>query len=526
MYGIYRFLPKCFASANLKPIAGSITTPDNSTLEAVEALRKADIKTASQRKEENSIAETPFLAAKPKDQSIFTKQDKLSPANNDANPREESQRKLANAPKDGEVTKAIDEVKSKRKKSGTFSNDMKDSKSGSRPYALAVDEVAEHQTKDESAETLEQNTSIAKSVELEDTDDEDSDEVSESPVIPATDSPEDALLRKQMLQYSLDEVGAIVAEMDLDDTDSELSYTDEDGDDHYDSSADDENEKSSRTTKSIINEKYQKEMLELEQKLNAKMLQNVGPEPYKWVQNDRTRTRLSAADLAAQSTSERPRTVKQKGVRFAEELDISNAQQDNNAKHKLIVRNDLDDRPIVDTLDERPVCHVTTNLIPNAKQKISRFKTARAQGQQVSTATETDRNAPVVHGSSLPTENTPTNYAASLLSPFFSSTISSHDHRSRRVPEGPVGRIQSDTLVEHPPQGETSQPGPEPDELDPDLLHQVALHYHRTQNRMLQQKGEFALENGEDEEEGMMMEYEGGKKMSRFKAARLARLGK
>jgi unconventional prefoldin RPB5 interactor 1 len=63
----------------------------------------------------------------------------------------------------------------------------------------------------------------------------------------------------------------------------------------------------------------------------------------------------------------------------------------------------------------------------------------------------------------------------------------------------------------------------EPDELDPHLLHQeVATEYHKMRNTMIQKQGGFMRE--EESEIVPFTEEEGGpKKMSRFKAARLAR---
>ena len=63
----------------------------------------------------------------------------------------------------------------------------------------------------------------------------------------------------------------------------------------------------------------------------------------------------------------------------------------------------------------------------------------------------------------------------------------------------------------------------EPDEMDPQLLHQeVATEYHRMRNRMIQRQGGFMME--EESKIIPLTEEEGGpKKVSRFKAARLAR---
>ena len=63
----------------------------------------------------------------------------------------------------------------------------------------------------------------------------------------------------------------------------------------------------------------------------------------------------------------------------------------------------------------------------------------------------------------------------------------------------------------------------EPDDLEPHLVHQeVATEYHKMRNRMIQRQGGFA--RGDESEIVPFTEEEGGpKKMSRFKAARLAK---
>ena len=64
----------------------------------------------------------------------------------------------------------------------------------------------------------------------------------------------------------------------------------------------------------------------------------------------------------------------------------------------------------------------------------------------------------------------------------------------------------------------------EPDDFDPAILQQeIRTEYYRTRNRMIQKQGGFM--KNDEEENGIIpfSEEEGGpKKMSRFKAARLA----
>ncbi|MBE7180396.1 MAG: hypothetical protein INR71_04150, partial [Terriglobus roseus] len=73
--------------------------------------------------------------------------------------------------------------------------------------------------------------------------DENDAEIGSLPVVPLDDeSPEDAALRREMTQYALGEVGAIVAEMDLDDGDLDVDAEDDDGLQPSDDDGDDDGE--------------------------------------------------------------------------------------------------------------------------------------------------------------------------------------------------------------------------------------------------------------------------------------------
>lgn len=84
-------------------------------------------------------------------------------------------------------------------------------------------------------------------------------------------------------------------------------------------------------------------------------------------------------------------------------------------------------------------------------------------------------------------------------------------------------------VIERPFMTSTSSSKPnEPDEYDPALIHQeVMTEYHRMRNHVIQRQGGFNARD-EDEESGEvpLTEAEGGpRKLSRFKAARLGKLG-
>lgn len=91
------------------------------------------------------------------------------------------------------------------------------------------------------------------------------------PVIPTDESPEDAALRKDMLQYGLNEVGAVVAELNLEDG---SDWSDEDYED-ADSGTDDEDE-FGRSRGRVVDDDMRQRMIELEERLGVRMMENVG----------------------------------------------------------------------------------------------------------------------------------------------------------------------------------------------------------------------------------------------------------
>jgi unconventional prefoldin RPB5 interactor 1 len=81
------------------------------------------------------------------------------------------------------------------------------------------------------------------------------------------------------------------------------------------------------------------------------------------------------------------------------------------------------------------------------------------------------------------------------------------------------------TVVERPA---AADPG-EPDDMDETLLYQAAaVEYNRLRNQMIQKQGGFTEQDGAiDSETGLVPldeELGGPKRMSKFKAARLAKL--
>ncbi|KAI4940282.1 hypothetical protein J4E86_011087 [Alternaria arbusti] len=315
-------------------------------------------------------------------------------------------------------------------------------------------------------------------------------------IIPDDESVEEAELRRQMLQYGMSEVGQIVAELDLDQPTA--SYSDEEDDDDYgdyDTEDDEEEDEYGRSTKPVITEDYRKQMMELEKKLGARMLENVGPESGKPSLEDHIgdiRTMKVKSDdqfdesMASPATTPAPvdtKESKKKGVRFADDLDISEAPkpvQEPVGAARLPIRSTT---TISDTIVERSAIPAAP-IEPPKPAKVSRFKSARA-------ATNTPPQM-------LPTPPVP---------------------EASPVPSGPAGRTLATTITEHAPLPSEPQA---PDEFDPVLLdREIKAEYHKARNRFIQRQGGFKATE-EDEESPIVEERDGKtKKVSRFMAARL-----
>jgi unconventional prefoldin RPB5 interactor 1 len=346
---------------------------------------------------------------------------------------------------------------------------------------------------------------------------------SEPPVIPADESPEDAALRREMLQYGMSEVGAVVAELNLEDG---SDWTDDGYDQDEISSTDDEDEYG-RSTGHIVDEELRQRMIELEEKLGVRMIENIGKKAsdYEIVKEGIGRVTINDGEENVvpktgsedksrdDSTSQPTSTSVKKSVRFSEDLDISSAPKSPTSpaptvnKPKLLA-------PVTDIV-ERTVPEQADGPIP--QKKTSRFKLARSSPSG-------NLNGPLATPSNSQTISNLLLHPAKPISPKpFSTPIpfSPAIDQDRTVPTGPEGKTLAATVVERdiPPNTTIA----EPDELNPQLLHQeVATEYHKMRNRMIYKQGGFVKE--EEGEIVSFTEEEGGpKKMSRFKAARLSR---
>ena len=369
---------------------------------------------------------------------------------------------------------------------------------------------------------------------------DDSDDSLSDTVLPE-EPPEDAALRRQMLKYGMEEVGSIVAQIDLDEGESTPPYSDDDNDSDvdYDDTTDEDEDHFGRTKKRVVGDGYREQMLELERKLNAKIMENVGPHadvPVAGsIEAEKDREEQPAALSVASNRADEIVAPRKKGVRFAESLDISQAPSTKfDTTTKASFKESFNpDRPIADSIVERTVPATSTSSAHSKPKKVSRFKATRSEGVPTpssgtnpsTTAAKTLFDTPSHTTISSPTSGsdpTSENQPPSRPTP---TTI-----RPPPIPSGPPGKIQSSILIERPPPKTTTEVA-EPDEFDPALMHQeLAVEYHRLRNRMIQRNGGFVQEEEEPAETPIVDDEEeqqhlaGGKKMSLFKAARLGML--
>lgn len=194
----------------------------------------------------------------------------------------------------------------------------------------------------------------------------------QQPVMPPNESPEDAALRRQMIQYNMTEVNNIVAEMDLDDEASDASYSDAGSEDiPDDNSLDGDEDKFGRTKRRVLTDEYLTEMRALEQRLNAKALQNVGPNAplnASTPASSHRKEEQPPLQPASNRANKSPKPPATKAVRFAEELDIqpSPPPPTNSPPPTLSKTPAPPDTTHANTIVERPYSPNANNTTPPA----------------------------------------------------------------------------------------------------------------------------------------------------------------
>ncbi|KAI4246515.1 MAG: hypothetical protein L6R40_001878 [Gallowayella cf. fulva] len=341
-----------------------------------------------------------------------------------------------------------------------------------------------------------------------------------SPVIPSNESSEDAALRREMLRYHMDEVGAVVAEMHLDeDEQSDRSNSEDPNDENQrqHSSDEDENDWGMSTNRALSND-YIKEMQALEHKLKAKSMQNIGPSAdiETILQAEKNLEIGPDGNPIKQSPSSLDQS--RKAVRFAKALDVqerpSSPKSVNSSQPRVKKAVGPGHADIVER--QTPASHSPTATAPRSKKKASRIRSSLPPDPRAVAALQ--------HPPPLQMQVSNGNPIKTPSLPAFTPPAT-----PKMAPTGPPGRTHTPNVIERPYNGASdTERASEPDEFDAALLQQeLTMDYHRTRNRMIQRQGGFVAteeENEREEAEGPLVD-EKGKKISRFKAARLQALG-
>ncbi|KAI0109131.1 Prefoldin subunit-domain-containing protein [Nemania sp. FL0031] len=374
----------------------------------------------------------------------------------------------------GTTTAALKPKQTPKKKSVTFTEDTKEASEASPSNAVQRLEELYRQAKDQ-------------------------ENIISDPIMPADESPEDAELREDMIRYNKEtmmyEMAPIVAELQLEEgsDDDDWNYDDSEDDE------DDDEDQWGRSTSGVVDDDYRREMLELKERLSKKTFgdQEAASDEDDEFAEGIGRITIKQENISSTENSSKIPTVKEdviaeppsktegeKTVRFASSLDIAETSP-SAAQTKPPPSQQPEVDPLSDVV-ERQAPKITKTTSTTGR-KPSRFRKERANDVP---ATQTLPIAP-----EKPADTT------------------------RYAPSGPEGQTLAAAILEHEPSNEVK----EPDELDANLLHQqVTEEYYKMRNKMISRHGGFLKENTDpiqplEEEEG------GPKRVSRFKAARLAK---
>ncbi|KAL4730642.1 hypothetical protein ACLX1H_002680 [Fusarium chlamydosporum] len=306
--------------------------------------------------------------------------------------------------------------------------------------------------------------------------------------IPDDEDEEDAKLRQMMLEYS-GEVGAVVAELQLEEGDSD-DYEEEYSDEGFDEDEDDDQEdKYGRYTGRVVTDDYRERMLELEKKLGIKSRFTEQPEDKdaesssdeadgdkeegigRIVVKPTGATTTAAPPTSASASKPAPTksNIKEKqpesingkkGVRFASSLDIAPESEPTSlpVREAPVIEKEPIVEPLSDIVERSTSAKPsdTTNTKPTRRP--SRFKKAR----------DTIPAGPLDVPATFIDQDRPT------------------------APTGPAGTTLADTLVER----ESTKAAQPPDEFDDELiLQEVADEHHKLRKKFIQREGGFLKED-------------------------------
>jgi unconventional prefoldin RPB5 interactor 1 len=224
------------------------------------------------------------------------------------------------------------------------------------------------------------------------------------------ESIDDAAPSTGVIRQNLNDLGPVVAELDLEEEEDEEEWSEDDDDDAFE-----ENEYGMNNIRDQMEEEYIREMEALAKKHGMK---NIGPNPTV-LQEYVPKSVLSKPKSGTLTTTENQIPIpsltrdedskpkKAKGVRFAENLDISPQPTNTTVRSSSTIEKDAPFKDIPAPLGdvvEKPF--VTTSSIPaieNPTKRVSRFKSAKMATTGASTASpgvKGGRNLP--HGNASP----------------------------------------------------------------------------------------------------------------------------
>lgn len=352
----------------------------------------------------------------------------------------------------------------------------------------------------------------------------------EPPVTAVQESPEEAKLRREMLQYGIDEVGAIVAELEMDEEGSEMSIDE----DEYEFVTDDEEEEDEfGRSHTVLSEDYHQQMRQLEAKLNARRMWNMGKDAQVLPEDVQEEIEQPSAETVAQpeesidshSKNKKPK----KRVAFANDIDIAPAPEASEVP--VAEKRTLPPQPDVPVLSDSIVertdrTQETRPSAADAPKKVSRFKSARSTAStddaagQSSTQSQSklskfaETRSARKQTNAIPSKTPPQLFPATPQEPKpFSTPI--NDTPPSPSPGPPEGRTLADNLVER--EVTPGAAAPEPDELNEEIhRREIASDFYRARNRMIQQQGGFTAE-----QEIEPLDTDDQPRISKFRAARM-----
>lgn len=334
----------------------------------------------------------------------------------------------------------------------------------------------------------------------------------------ASDEPEDAALRAQMLSYSMSELGAVVAELNLEESGDYYGYEDYTDDEGYS----EEEDSYGRTSEKVVTESYRREMERLQQVVKER------------------ETRMST------NKNLQPNAAKagKKGVRFSEELDVQDAPKPAVVSELPvgagIIPDEEDALPYLNELVARgelvnsgPTFPETAeHPKPRGDSLFKREKSVVVAATPAPAPPGILKSAPAPPIEKIPTstladsilERAPTTASNPVLPPappkkisrFMAAKLAAASDDSDDEP----GPMMTESVIER--SIGSSNPEPQaPDEMDVGFHRQeVANSFHKMRSNLMAKQGGF-IET--DEEKGIVPLDENAEpvKISRFKAARL-----